>query len=95
MSESTILWILGALMSLVLPALGYLAHRIAAVEKGLADFRAEVPVRYANEGDILRVEASITALRGQVDQYMTEQRAHATSVAATLNQLVGASTHRG
>lgn len=102
MSEGTLLWILGITFTVLSSIIGYLlwsthrtSDRVRQVERDLADFRAEVPVKYANDADIARVENAIAAVRQDLNTFTTEIRATLTNVSATLNQLVGANTHRG
>lgn len=102
MSEQTILWVLGALITALGLIVGFLANwhhktadRVREVEKDLAEFRAEVPIKYANDGDIARVERLVEGLRSEVNTFRIALEGRLDQMVATLNQLVGANTHRG
>lgn len=97
------LWIFGVLITALGIVLGFIANwnhrlsdRVGKVEQGLADFRAEVPFRYANEGDIQRVEKAIEAVRTDFNAAAHELRLGLADVVGKLNQLIGQNTaHRG
>lgn len=102
MSEQAIFWLCGAGLTILSSILGYLlwavhknTDRVVQVERDFANFRAEVPVKYANDADIARVEKAIGEVRQELHTFTTEIRTALTGVAATLNQLVGANANRG
>jgi hypothetical protein len=102
MSENAIFWLLGIVFTVLSSIIGYLlwathknGDRVSQVERDFANFRAEVPVKYANDADIARVEKAIGEVRQELHTFTTEIRTALTGVAATLNQLVGANANRG
>lgn len=96
-----VLWVFGVLIGVLGLVLGFLANwhhktsdRVGVVEKTVADLRAEIPSRYANEGDIQRVEKAINDARQEFSAAAHELRLGLADVAGKLNQLIGQS-HRG
>lgn len=102
MSEQVILWVLGSILTILSGVVIFLANwchrnadKVGKVADDLANFRAEVPIKYANDLDIARVEKVIGEVRQELHTFTSEMRVSLSSLAATLNQLVGANTHRG
>lgn len=102
MTDQAVLWILGIAVTILSPMVLFLAnwcHKLADRQTKMADdfanFKAEVPVRYANDADIRRVEEAIGGMRHDLTALATEVRTNVATLAATLNQLVGANAHRG
>lgn len=103
MDTTTVIVILvGIVQALMGIVLGFLirAHtraenRIDKLNDDFATFKADVPVRYANDADIKRVEDAISAVRHELQAFTSETRTTLVSIAATVNQIVGASNHRG
>lgn len=89
MDTTVVLWVFGSLIGILVVVFGYLASRVKSVEKDLSDLRADIPVRYANEGDIQRVEKAIEAVRVDFNAAASEMRAGLADVAGKLNQLIG------
>lgn len=93
--QQAILWIFGTLIGILVVVFGYLSGRVKAVEKDLSDLRADIPVRYANEGDIQRVEKALEAVRTDFNNAAHELRLSMADMSGKLNQLIGQNTHRG
>jgi hypothetical protein len=93
--QQVILWIFGTLIGILVVVFGYLSGRVKAVEKDLSDLRADIPVRYANEGDIQRVEKALEAVRTDFNSAAHELRLSMADMSGKLNQLIGQNTHRG
>ncbi len=99
---TVIVLLVGALQALMGIVLGFIIRaqsrtetRIDKVADDFSAFKADVPVRYANDADIKRVEDAIAAVRHELTAFTTETRTTLVSIAATVNQIVGASNHRG
>jgi hypothetical protein len=87
--------LMGVVLGFIIRALTRAETRIDKTQDDLAAFKADVPVRYANETDIKRVEEAISAVRHELNAFTTETRTTLVNIAATVNQIVGASNHRG
>lgn len=99
---TVIVLLVGAMQALMGIVLGFIIRaqsrtetRIDKVSDDFAAFKADVPVRYANDADIKRVEDAIAAVRHELNSFTNETRTTLVSIAATVNQIVGASNHRG
>lgn len=99
MSETLVLWIFGTLIGVLGVLIAFLARWLQAVSKELADFRAEVPKLYPSETDVKRVEDTVKEvgreLRADLNAFMREVRQDVGTLAAAVNQVVGASQNRG
>lgn len=87
--------LLGIVLGFIIRAQTRAEARIDKLSDDFAQFKAEVPIKYANDADIARVETAIAGVRQDLNTFTTEIRTTLTTLSATLNQLVGANTHRG
>lgn len=103
MDPTTVIVILvGAVQALMGIVLGFIIRaqtrgesRIDKLSDDLASFKAEVPVRFASDADVKRVEEGVNALRSEVNAFTSELRSRLDNLSATLHELVGANSRRG
>ncbi len=100
MDTTTVIIILvGAVQALMGIVLGFLIRaqtraeaRIDKAADDLANFKADVPIRYASDADVRRVEE---AVRAELAAFTSELRTKLDAFSATLHELVGANSRRG
>ena len=103
MDPTTVIVILvGAVQALMGIVLGFIIRgqtrtesRMDKFSDDLSSFKAEVPVRFASDADVKRVEEGVSVLRAELNSFTLELRSRLDSLSATLHELVGANSRRG
>lgn len=103
MDPTTVIVILvGAVQALMGIVLGFIIRgqtrteaRMDKFSDDLSSFKAEVPVRFASDADVKRVEEGLSVLRTELNSFTLELRSRLDSMSATLHELVGANSRRG
>lgn len=89
-----VLWIFGTMIGIQVVVIGFIVNWVHKTADAVSDLRADIPARYANEGDIKRVEQAIQEARSDFNTAARELREGLGKVADKLSELVGQERNR-